>query len=232
MSGLRAGGGGRVADRSVAGEGGRRVPIGVLISGRGSNLAALLEAARRPDYPARVAVVVSNEPDAAGLERARKAGVPAVVVDHREYRGRDAHERAIVERLRAHGVEWVCLAGYMRVLRREILSAFRGRVLNIHPALLPAFPGTHAHRQALEYGVRVSGATVHLVDEGVDTGPIILQEAVPVQPQDSEATLAERILAVEHRLYPEAVALAVSGRVRVEGRKVTILPPGGGRRAE
>jgi phosphoribosylglycinamide formyltransferase-1 len=204
----------------------------VLISGRGSNLAALLEAARRPDYPARVAVVVSNEPDAAGLERARKAGVPAVVVDHREYRGRDAHERAIVERLRAHGVEWVCLAGYMRVLRREILSAFRGRVLNIHPALLPAFPGTHAHRQALEYGVRVSGATVHLVDEGVDTGPIILQEAVPVQPQDSEATLAERILAVEHRLYPEAVALAVSGRVRVEGRKVTILPPGGGRRAE
>jgi phosphoribosylglycinamide formyltransferase-1 len=203
----------------------------VLISGRGSNLAALLEAARRPDYPGRVAVVVSNEPVAAGLERAREAGVPAVVIDHRKFRGRDLHERAIVDCLREHGVEWVCLAGYMRVLERELLSAFRGRVLNIHPALLPAFPGTHAHRQALEYGVKVSGATVHLVDEGVDTGPIIVQEAVPVLPQDSEATLAERILAVEHRLYPEAVALAVSGRLRVEGRKVKILPPGGGRRA-
>jgi phosphoribosylglycinamide formyltransferase-1 len=213
------------------GEAGGRVPIGVLISGRGSNLEALLEAARRPGYPARVAVVISNEPAAAGLERAREAGVPALVLDHRQFRGREAHERAIVERLREHGVEWVCLAGYMRVLERELLSAYRGRVLNIHPALLPAFPGTHAQRQALRYGVRVSGATVHLVDEGIDTGPIVLQEAVPVLQEDSEETLAARILAVEHRLYPEAVALAVSGRLRLEGRRVTILPPGGGRRA-
>lgn len=201
-----------------------RVRVGVLISGRGTNLGALLEAAARPGYPAEVAVVISNVPGAAGLERAREAGIPARVLDHREHRARRAHERAVVEALRAHRVEWVTLAGYMRVLCGPLLEAYRGRILNIHPALLPAFPGTHAQRQALEYGVRVSGCTVHLVDDGVDSGPVVLQEAVPVLPDDTVETLSERILAVEHRLYPQAVALAAGGRLRLEGRRVRILP--------
>jgi phosphoribosylglycinamide formyltransferase-1 len=201
-----------------------RARTAILISGRGSNLASLLEAAARPGYPAEIAVVVSNEPSAAGLEHARRAGVPALTVDHRGYRTREAHEEEMVARLRQHRVDWVALAGYQRVLRAPLLAAYRGRVLNIHPALLPAFPGTHAPRQAIEYGVKVSGCTVHLVDEGVDTGPIILQEAVTVAPGDTEQTLAERILAVEHRLYPQALALAASGRLKLSGRKVTILP--------
>jgi len=220
MSEERASGAASGSSRGASG----RARLGVLISGRGSNLAALLEAARQPGYPARVEVVVSNEPAAAGLCRAREAGVSAVVVDHRAYRTRQAHERALVAALREHGVEWVCLAGYQRILRGPLLEAFPRRVLNIHPALLPAFPGTHAQRQALEYGVRVSGCTVHFVDSGVDTGPIILQAAVPVEPDDTEQKLSERILREEHRLYPQAVALAVSGRLRLEGRQVEILP--------
>jgi phosphoribosylglycinamide formyltransferase-1 len=196
----------------------------VLISGRGSNLGALLAAAARPDYPAAVAVVISNVPDAAGLAVAREAGVETRVVDHRAHSSRGLHERALAEALRGHAVEWVCLAGYQRVLRGPLLRLFPGRILNIHPALLPSFPGTHAQRQALDYGVRVTGVTVHLVDDGVDTGPIILQEPVLVEPEDTEETLSQRILAVEHRLYPQAVALAAAGRLRLEGRKVTILP--------
>ncbi|MEE9217638.1 MAG: phosphoribosylglycinamide formyltransferase [Acidobacteriota bacterium] len=201
-----------------------RVPVGVLISGRGTNLTVLLEACARADYPARVEVVLSNEPGAAGLERARNAGVQARVVNHRDYSSRSEHEQALVEVLWEHGVEWVCLAGYMRVLRGPLLEAFRGRILNIHPALLPAFPGTHAQRQAVQYGVRMSGCTVHFVDAGIDTGPIILQAPVPVHPDDTEETLAERILREEHRLYPEGLRLAVSGRLKVEGRTVRVLP--------
>lgn len=213
-----------MAEPRSTGGGASRVPIGVLISGRGSNLGALLAAAARPGYPAAVAVVISNVPDAAGLAKARQAGVKTLVVDQRAHRSRGAHEQALVEALRGHAVEWVCLAGYQRVLRGPLLRVFAGRILNVHPALLPSFPGTHAQRQALEYGVRVTGCTVHLVDDGVDTGPIILQEPVPVEPGDTEETLSRRVLAVEHRLYPRAVALAAAGRLRVEGRKVTILP--------
>jgi len=216
-----------VAGAGVGGSAARapRVPVAVLISGRGTNLAALLAACAAPDYPARIAVVLSNNPTAAGLERAREAGVATAVVDHHDYPSREEHERAVAELLREHEVEWVCLAGYQRLLRGALLEQFRHRILNVHPALLPAFPGTHAQRQALEYGVRVSGCTVHFVDEGVDTGPVILQASVPVQPDDTEEKLSERILKEEHRLYAEALRLAAGGRLRIEGRKVRIAPP-------
>lgn len=201
-----------------------RVPVGVLISGRGTNLAALLSACAEPGFPARVEMVLSNNPAAAGLERAREAGAATAVVDHRDYPDREEHERAVVKVLREHDVEWVCLAGYQRLLGGSMLREFPGHILNIHPALLPAFPGAHAQRQAVEYGVRLSGCTVHFVDEGVDTGPIILQAGVAVEPHDTEDTLAERILVEEHRLYPEALRLAVSGRLVLEGRKVRVAP--------
>ncbi len=187
-------------------------------------MTALLEAASLPEYPAEIAVVISNEPGAAGRERARAAGVPVEVIDHRAHGSRRAHEEAVAGALRRHAVEWVALAGYMRVLGGPLLDAYPNRILNIHPALLPAFPGTHAQRQALQYGVRVSGCTVHLVDAGVDSGPIVLQEAVAVEPEDTEHTLSQRILAAEHRLYPRALALAAGGRLRIDGRRVTILP--------
>ncbi|MEE8538046.1 MAG: phosphoribosylglycinamide formyltransferase [Acidobacteriota bacterium] len=206
---------------------GGRVPVGVLISGRGSNLAALLAACAKPDYPASVAVVLSNNKEAGGLARAREAGVATEVVDHREYPTRHEHERALVEILRRHGVEWVCLAGYQHLLRGAMLEHYRNRILNVHPALLPAFPGNHAQRQAVEYGARVSGCTVHFVDEGVDTGPIILQASVTVEPHDTEETLSERILREEHRLYPEVLRLAASGRLVIEKRKVRIVPETG-----
>lgn len=193
--------------------------LGVLISGRGSNLQALLDAGERSAYPGRVVVVVSNVPDAPGLERARRAGVAAVVQDHRG-RTREEHDAALVEHLRVHQVDLVCLAGYMRLLSPVLLRAFPGRVLNVHPSLLPSFPGLDAQRQAWEHGVKVTGATVHLVDEGLDTGPIVAQEAVVVQDGDSPQTLAARILEVEHRLYPEAVRRVLSGRLQRSGRRL------------
>jgi phosphoribosylglycinamide formyltransferase-1 len=197
-----------------------RTKVGVLISGSGSNLQALLEASARPDYPAEVAVVVSNVPTAYALERARRAGVAAEVVDHKAFRVRADFERALGDALVAAGVEWVCLAGFMRLLGADFLARFPGRVLNIHPSLLPAFPGLHAQRQALEHGVKVAGCTVHFVDPGMDTGPIIAQAAVPVLPGDDEASLSARILQEEHRLYPLVVKLAVTGALRLEGRRV------------
>jgi phosphoribosylglycinamide formyltransferase-1 len=195
--------------------------VGVLVSGRGSNLQALLDAAQRGQLGGEIAVVVSNVEDALGLERARRAGIPAVFRDHRGKK-REAFDAEIVDILRAHHVDVVCLAGFMRLLSAVFVRAFPGRVVNVHPALLPAFPGLDAQRQAWEHGVKVSGATVHLVDEGLDTGPILAQEAVPVLSGDTVETLAARILEAEHRLYPRAVRLLLEGRCRVEGRRVVV----------
>jgi phosphoribosylglycinamide formyltransferase-1 len=193
----------------------------VLISGRGSNLQALLDAEARGELGGHVALVISNVAGAPGLTRARRAGVPALVHDHRG-KPREEHDRAMLADLRAHEVELVCLAGYMRLLSPVLLEAFPDRVLNVHPSLLPAFPGLHAQRQAWEHGAKVSGATVHLVEAGLDCGPIVLQEAVPVQEDDTAEALAARILEAEHRLYPRAVRLLLEGRCRVEGRRVRV----------
>jgi phosphoribosylglycinamide formyltransferase-1 len=193
--------------------------VGVLASGRGSNLQALIDAAGAESLGGTIAVVISNVETAPALERAREAGIPAHFRDHRG-RKREEFDAEIAGLLRQHGVELVCLAGYMRLLSPTFIRAFAGRIVNVHPSLLPAFPGLDAQRQAWEYGVRVSGATVHLVDEGLDSGPIVLQEAVPVEDADTPETLAARILAAEHRLYPRAVRLLLGGRYRIEGRRV------------
>ena len=195
--------------------------VGVLVSGRGSNLQALIDAARRGELGGEVAVVVSNVEGALGLERARQAGLPAVFCDHRG-KEREAFDAEVVETLRAHHVDLVCLAGFMRLLSPVFVRAFPGRILNIHPALLPAFPGLDAQRLAWDHGVKVSGATVHLVDEGLDSGPIVAQEAVRVLSSDTPEALAARILEAEHRLYPRAVRLLLEGRCRVEGRRVIV----------
>lgn len=200
----------------------RVLRVGVLFSGSGTNLQAILDGAG-PEY--RVVVAVSDKADAYGLERARGAGVPAVHVDPKSHDGREAFNEALVDALREHDVELVCLAGFMRILAPNFIKAFEGRVLNIHPALLPAFPGAHAVRDALDWGVQVTGCTVHFADEEVDHGPILLQQAVPLLPGDDETTLHERIKEVEHRLYPEAIRLVAAGRVRIEGRRV-VRPEG------
>jgi len=205
------------------------ITLGVLVSGGGTNLQAILDAIREKRLEARVAVVVSNKAGAGGLERARSAGVPTVVLDHKAYPDRQAFDAAVVEALRAHDVEWVVLAGFMRIVTYVLLDAFKLRVLNIHPALLPSFPGVDAQKQALDYGVRVTGCTVHLVDTGTDTGPIIAQCAVPVLPGDDVEALKARLLVEEHRLLPEVLQWIAEGRVIVEesgGRaKVLVSPP-------
>jgi phosphoribosylglycinamide formyltransferase-1 len=193
--------------------------IGVLISGRGSNLQALIEAERGGRLGGKLAVVVSNVESALGLDRARAASIPAAFRDHRG-RPREAFDREIRAILEGHAVDLVCLAGFMRLLSAEFIRAFGGRIVNVHPSLLPSFPGKDAQRQALEHGVRVTGATVHLVDEGLDSGPIVAQEAVPVLETDDLAALSARILEAEHRIYPRAVeAICVRG-LRLEGRRV------------
>ncbi|WP_375766211.1 phosphoribosylglycinamide formyltransferase [Archangium gephyra] len=197
-----------------------RTKLGVLVSGSGSNLQALLDACAQPGFPAEVALVVSNVPTAFALERAKKAGVASVVLEHKAFGSRADFEKALVEKLVSAGVEWVCLAGFMRLLGVDFLGRFEGRVLNIHPSLLPAFTGLHAQRQALERGVKVAGCTVHFVDPGMDTGPIIAQAVVPVLPTDDEAALTARILKEEHRLYPLVVKLVATGAVRLEGGRV------------
>jgi phosphoribosylglycinamide formyltransferase-1 len=194
--------------------------IGVLISGRGSNLQALIDAQRGGQLgDGEIVVVVSNVATAQGLVRAREAGIPTEVREHRGWR-REDYDAEIVAILREHGVELVCLAGFMRLLSPVLVASFRNRILNIHPALLPAFPGLDAQAQAVAYGAKVSGATVHIVDEGLDSGPIVAQEGVSVLDGDTAATLAARILEIEHRLYPRAVRLMLSGRFRIEGRRV------------
>jgi phosphoribosylglycinamide formyltransferase-1 len=187
-------------------------------------LQAILEACARPGFPAHVAVVVSDRERAAALERARAAGVEALWVDPKAFADREAYDRALVDALVARGVGLVCHAGWMRILSPVYVRAFAGRALNVHPSLLPAFPGLHPQRRVLEHGAKVSGATVHFLDEGVDTGPIVLQSAVAVEPADTEDTLAARILVEEHRLYPEAIRLFAEGRLRIEGRRVIVLP--------
>jgi len=196
--------------------------LGVLASGSGSNLAALLEACATGAVPAEVAVVLSNLGTARALERAKAAQVPSVLLPHQGFASREAYDAAVVETLRQHDVELVCLAGFMRIVTPVLLRAFENRILNIHPSLLPAFPGLHAVRQAIAAGVRVSGCTVHLVDEGTDSGPILVQAAVPVLQGDTEESLGGRILAQEHRAYVRAVSLWATGRVRVEGRSVQL----------
>jgi len=198
--------------------------VGVLISGRGTNLQALIDAAAGGRLGGRIAVVISNVEDAPGLERARKAGIPAHFRDHRG-RPRDEFDQQLVALLREQAVDLVCLAGYMRLLSPGFIRAFAGRILNVHPSLLPAFPGLEAQRQAWEHGVKVSGATVHLVDESLDAGPIVLQEAVSVLASDQAEGLAARILEAEHRIYPRAVRAMLEGRCRVEGRRVFVEEP-------
>lgn len=196
--------------------------VGVLASGRGSNFRALAEAAARGSMPAAVVVLITDRPGAGVLAIARELRVEALVLDPRGHPSREAHEKAVIAALEERRVGLVCLAGYMRVLGAGFVAHFAGRLLNIHPSLLPAFPGLHPQRQALAHGVRVSGATVHFVDEGVDTGPIVLQAAVPVMADDTEDRLADRILAEEHRLYSEAVRLFALGRLEIRGRRVEI----------
>ena len=198
--------------------------LGVLASGRGSNLQAILDACARPGFPARVAVVISDRERAVALERARAARVEARWVNPKDFADREAFDLALVHELRARRVDLVCHAGFMRILSPAYVRAFAGRALNVHPSLLPAFPGLHAQRQALDHGAKVAGATVHFVDEGVDTGPIIVQASVPVRSDDTEESLSARILAEEHRLYPEAIRLYAEGRLEIEGRRVRSHP--------
>ena len=197
----------------------------VLVSGQGTNLAALLDAERRGQLaPAEIALVISNRPGAPALARAAAAGVPGAVVDHMVYTNRRSFEDALLGELQRAEIGGVVLAGFMRILTEHFVSRFPLRILNTHPALCPAFPGVNAPRQALDYGVKVTGCTVHLVDTGVDTGPIVFQVAVPVEDDDDEARLHARIRAHEHRLLPEAARLLAAGRLRVEGRRVRIQP--------
>jgi phosphoribosylglycinamide formyltransferase 1 len=204
------------------------VRLAVLVSGRGTNLQALLDAQARGDLaPAEIAVVVSNRPAAPALDRARAAGVTAVVVEPRHHPDRDAFEAAMLAVLAEHDVEAIVLAGFMRILGPRAIAAFPERIVNTHPALLPAFPGIDAPAQAIAHGVKVAGVTVHLVDHGVDTGPIIAQRAVPVLPGDTAETLHARIQVEEHRLLPAVVQALASGRLTCEGRRVTIAPAPG-----
>ena len=193
--------------------------VAVLLSGRGSNFVSLHEAVQRGDVPAEIVLVVSNHPDAPGLAKAESFGIPTAAIPHRGLKRR-VHEEQVLEALRGADVEWVCLAGYMRILSPLLIEAFSQRIVNIHPSLLPAFPGLDAQRQAWDYGAKVSGCTVHLVDPGVDTGPIVMQTAVEVEGLASADELASRILEQEHRLYPRALARLLSEGWRVEGRRV------------
>ncbi|RMF08736.1 MAG: phosphoribosylglycinamide formyltransferase [Alphaproteobacteria bacterium] len=198
----------------------KRLAIAVLISGRGTNLQALIDACADPDFPASIACVISNRPDAHGLQRARNANIPTRVVNHKEYETREAFEEALDEAVREFDVGLVCLAGFMRILTPAFVNRWRDRMINIHPSLLPAFRGLHTHERVIEAGVRITGCTVHYVTPEMDDGPIIIQAAVPVREDDSAEELAERVLMMEHKIYPEAVRLVALGKVRVAGTKV------------
>lgn len=204
-----------------------RTRVGVLISGSGTNLQALIDACALPSYPASIQVVISNRPKALGLERARTAGIPTVVAPHRAFPDRPTYDAHLVAVLQEHQVEWVVMAGFMRIVTRTLLDAFPSRVINIHPSLLPAFPGVDAQGQANAYGTTIAGATVHLVDEGVDHGPILAQGVVPAYPGEPPEDLKARILAMEHRLLPRVLRWAAEGRISVEGRFAHIDLPSG-----
>jgi phosphoribosylglycinamide formyltransferase 1 len=200
----------------------RRVPIAVLISGSGTNLQAIIDAIEVQRLDAKIQLVLSNRAGAYGLVRAKNHGIPVEVLDHKLFPSREAFDQAVVDILRAYDVELAVLAGFMRLLSPVFVSAYSNRIMNIHPALLPAFPGLHVQKKAVEHGVRFSGCTVHFVNEACDEGPIIIQAVVPVFPDDTEESLAARILAQEHRIYPRAIQLYSEGRLRVEGRKVLV----------
>lgn len=196
--------------------------IGVLVSGRGSNLQAIIDAIESKKIKAEIAVVISNIPGVLALERSKKHGIKAVVVNDKGFKDNSSYEKEVIKELELSKVELICLAGYMKLLSKEFVRHFKGRIMNIHPALLPAFPGLHVQRKALEYGVKYSGATVHFVDEGCDTGPIIIQAVVPVLDDDTEETLSARILEQEHKIYPEAIRLFSDNKLKIEGRRVKI----------
>lgn len=199
------------------------LPIGVLISGSGTNLQAIIDAIQRGELSATIQLVISNRAEAYGIERAQRCGIPTEVIPHKTFSSREAFEAELISNLQKHGVELVVLAGFMRLLSPFFIRTFPQRIMNIHPALLPAFPGVHARKQALVRGVRIAGATVHFVDEEVDHGPIIVQAAVPVYPDDTEETLSARILVQEHRIYPQAIQLYAEDRLQIHGNKVVIL---------
>jgi phosphoribosylglycinamide formyltransferase-1 len=200
----------------------RQVPIGVLISGSGTNLQSIIDAVEAKRLDAKIELVLSNKADAYGLVRARKYGIAVEVLDHKDFASREAYDQAVVDRLRARNVELVVLAGFMRLLSPVFVKAYSSRIMNIHPALLPAFPGLHVQKKAVEHGVRFSGCTVHFVNEECDEGPIIIQAVVPVFADDTEEILAARILAQEHRIYPRAIQLYAEGRLHIVGRKVLV----------
>src|SRR5262245_44692475 len=199
--------------------------LGVLISGRGSNLQSIIDAVTEGTLRASVAIVISNRADAAGLQRARAAGIEAVHVSPRDHSGRASYDRALADLLKSRSVDLICLAGFMRLVGEPLIDAFPNRILNVHPSLLPAFPGLEAQRQALEHGVRVSGATVHLVTAELDGGPVIVQSAVPVLDDDTVDSLSARILVEEHRIYPEAIRLVLEGGWRLDGRRFVRASP-------
>ncbi len=202
-----------------------KLRLGVLASGGGTNLQAIIDRIQDGSLNAEIVLVLSNKPTAGALQRGRRAGIPVCCIEQQDYPDRPACDRAMVAVLREARVELVILAGFMRLLSAQFLDAFPHRILNIHPALLPAFPGLNAQQQALQHGARLSGCTVHFVDSGVDTGPIVLQAAVPVLENDSVETLSQRILRQEHRIYPEAIRLFAEGRLRILDRRVTIVRP-------
>ncbi len=195
---------------------------GVLASGRGSNFQAIIDAIEKGNLKASIELLITDNPSAFAIERAKKHNIKYLFINPKEFAAKDVFFRRIADELKAKGVELVILAGFMRIVRKPLIDAFPGRIMNIHPALLPAFPGLHGQKQAFDYGVKISGCTVHFVDEGMDTGPVIIQAAVPVLPDDTEDTLSERILSFEHRIYPEAVRLFAEGRIEIDGRKVKI----------
>jgi phosphoribosylglycinamide formyltransferase-1 len=199
--------------------------LGVLISGRGTNLRAIADAVAAAEIPATLAIVISNDAGAGGLGFARERGIPTAILRHQDYGSRREYDLALVAELRRHHVTLVCLAGFMRLLGPDFCGAFPDAILNIHPSLLPSFPGTHAQRQALEHGVKVSGATVHFVTPALDAGPIVAQAAVPVEDDDSEDSLSARILDVEHRLYPRAIRDVITGDWQIGGRRVVFRRP-------
>lgn len=196
--------------------------LGVLISGNGSNLQSIIDHIENGSLKAVIKIIISNNPDAYGITRAKNHGIPFVVLKNGDFKNKEEFDGELVRILRDSGVELVILAGFMRIITPILLKAFSGRIMNIHPALLPSFPGLHGQRQAVDYGVKFSGCTVHFVDEGVDTGPIIIQSAVPVLDDDTEETLAARILKEEHKIYPRAIQLFADGKLEVHGRKVRI----------
>lgn len=200
----------------------KKLKLGVLASGGGTNLQSIIDQCQQQQIDAEIVLVLCNNPDAGALQRAEKAGLPNTCINHRDFSDRASFDQAVVDALKAAGVELVVLAGFMRIISEVFVEAFPNRIINIHPALLPAFPGLHVQKKAIEYGARFSGCTVHFVDTGVDTGPIVIQAVVPILDDDTEDSLAARILKQEHKIYPKAIQLIAEGRVKIEGRRVRI----------